>query len=60
MPDVRMRARALVRERGATAAARELRVPRETLLGVAADAHVHEATLELVAARLAEHEAGRP
>ena len=58
--DVRERVRKLLRERGATAAARDMQMARETLLAVGADAPVLEATLALAAQRLEKVGAGRP
>ena len=52
--DVRAGVRRLVRERGATKAARDLRMPRETTLAVGSDAEVLQGTLALAAERLAE------
>jgi hypothetical protein len=55
--NVRARVRELLRERGATAAARDLRMPRETLLAVGADAPVRDGTLALARERLDKMEA---
>ncbi len=55
--DIREKVRALVRQRGASAAARDLGMPRETVLAVGADAPVRDGTLALAAERLQRLEA---
>jgi nicotinate-nucleotide pyrophosphorylase len=52
--EIRARVRRLVRQRGATAAARVMRMQRETLLAVAADADVQDGTIALAGQRLRE------
>ena len=58
--DVRERVRRLVRTRGAAAAARDLGMPRETVLAVGADAPVRDGTLVLAEQRLEALEARQP
>jgi hypothetical protein len=50
--DIRAEVRRLIRERGASGAARDLGMARETVLGIGAGGRVHDGTLVLAAQRI--------
>ncbi len=61
MVNIGDRVRALVRTKGASAAARALRMPRGTVLSIAGESpKIREGTLVLAEKRLAEMEAQTP
>ncbi len=56
--ETRAKVRALVRKHGALGAARLLRMDREVILGIAADANVRDASLVVAELRLTELDHG--